>query len=352
MIELTDVVKEFDGVRVVDLIELKIKQGEFLTFLGPRDSGKTTILRLMAGFDYPTSGRIVIEGRDSTHDLPHHRNVHMIGSGPSLFPHMTVAENVAFGLRLRKQTTSEIEPKVNDVLKLLHLNEFAGRMPKQLTRSQQQQAAIARALVLHPAALLLDEPLGSLDIKVRKQMQMELKHLQMKLGIAFIYATRDPEESLIMSDRIAVIIQGRLVQIGRAAEIYDRPATSHVAGLIGETNLIQGRIEFIGRNEATLRRGDFLVAVHRVQGLEHGCDAFLSVRPERVWFSTGVSHKSFRGVLKEKIDIGSTVKLIVETPGIETMIISTQDRESASLVSPGDTLNFGWDAQDGHLLLG
>ncbi len=352
MVELKAVVKEFDGVRAVDGVSLRVGKGEFLTLLGPSGCGKTTTLRMIAGFEYPTSGQILLDGKDCAHDPPYRRNVNTVFQSYALFPHMTIEENVAFGLRLKKLPGADVETRVRKALGLVQLEALGGRHPKQVSGGQQQRAAVARALVMDPAVLLLDEPLGALDLKLRKQMQVELKHLQRKLGITFIYVTHDQEEALTMSDRIVVMNKGRIEQTATAVEIYDKPATSFVADFIGETNLIKGVIESPGGNEYVLRSGALALPIRSVEArTNEGKDAFLSIRPERIWFSTGVAMKAYRGTLKEKIYVGSAVKLMVDAPPLEKLVIATQDRESANLVNPGDALNFGWEPEDSHLML-
>jgi putative spermidine/putrescine transport system ATP-binding protein len=234
--------RHFGEVRAVDAITLDIQDGEFFTMLGPSGSGKTTSLRLIAGFDHPTSGQIVLFGQDVTHLPPYERDVTTVFQDYALFPHMTVADNVGYGLMIRKVDRAERMRRVAEMLELVRLPGMGGRKPSQLSGGQRQRVALARALILHPRVLLLDEPLGALDLKLRQQMQIELKSIQQQVGITFIYVTHDQEEALTMSDRIAVFNQGRIEQVGSPAEIYEHPATEFVAGFVGVSNLVRGEM--------------------------------------------------------------------------------------------------------------
>ena len=240
IIRLTDVDKSFDDERVVKKLNLDVEEGEFLTMLGPSGCGKTTTLRMIAGFEVPTSGQIFLEGEDVDDKKPNERNVNTVFQNYALFPHMNVFDNIAFGLVEKKVKKDEIRSRVEEMIKLVQLDGMEKRMPAQMSGGQKQRVAIARALVNRPKVLLLDEPLGALDLKLRKQMQGELKALQRRLGITFIYVTHDQEEALTMSDRIAVMNRGRLEQVGTPEEVYNHPETKFVADFIGEYNIIDG----------------------------------------------------------------------------------------------------------------
>ena len=230
------------AVKAVDDVSLQIRNGEFFSLLGPSGSGKTTSLRMIAGFDRPTSGQILLEGKDVSNLPPYERDVNTVFQDYALFPHMTVGENIAYGLMVKKVHKPEREQRVDEMLDLVRLTGFAGRKPSQLSGGQRQRVALARALINNPKVLLLDEPLGALDLKLRQQMQIELKAIQRRVGITFIFVTHDQEEALTMSDRIAVFNQGKVEQVGTPAEIYEHPTTPFVAGFVGVSNLVSGEV--------------------------------------------------------------------------------------------------------------
>src|SRR6202008_4916723 len=254
-IRLTDLSKHFREVRAVDRVSLDIRAGEFFSMLGPSGCGKTTTLRMIGGFELPTAGRIELRGRDVTTDPPDKRPVNMVFQNYALFPHLDVAGNIAFGLHRRSVEKSEIKRRVAEALDLVHLTGYEKRKPNQLSGGQQQRVALARALVNRPNVLLLDEPLGALDLKLRKQLQVELKRVQTEVGITFVYVTHDQEEALTMSDRIAVMNRGRVEQLGTPEELYERPATPFVADFIGTTNLLRGTVEAIDGGSPPVRLG-------------------------------------------------------------------------------------------------
>ena len=251
MIEIESVTKRFGGFTAVDDVSLGVCAGEFLTLLGPSGCGKTTLLRLLSGFETPDAGTIRIAGRDETHLAPYRRNVNQVFQSYALFPHLSARDNIAFGLRMRKTPKDETRRRVAEAVELVALRGFEERMPHQLSGGQRQRVALARALVPNPAVLLLDEPLSALDAKLRKQMQVELKRLQKRLGMTFVFVTHDQEEALTMSDRIAVMDRGRIVQLGTPAEIYHRPGDAFVADFVGEANLL--RVEWLGREDGAGR---------------------------------------------------------------------------------------------------
>jgi spermidine/putrescine transport system ATP-binding protein len=281
-IRLVDLEKRFGTVRAVDGVSLDVRSGEFFSLLGPSGCGKTTTLRMIGGFEMPTAGRIVLRGRDITHDPPDKRPVNMVFQQYALFPHLDVAGNVAFGLLRKKVDKSQIATRVGEALELVRLQGYERRRPSELSGGQQQRVALARALVNRPNVLLLDEPLGALDLKLRRQLQIELKRIQAEVGITFVYVTHDQEEALTMSDRIAVMHQGRVEQLGTPEELYERPATRFVADFIGTTNLLTGSVESIDAGTALVRLdgGDAC----RVAGgdLQAGRTVELSIRPESI----------------------------------------------------------------------
>ncbi len=282
-VELRDVVKQFGDVIAVNHVSLQIKDGEFFSLLGPSGCGKTTTLRMIAGFEMPTSGAIFIHGEQQGYRPPNKRPVNTVFQNYALFPHMTVAENIAFGMEMRQVPKDEIQRRVDEALAMVRLAGMGNRKPKQLSGGQQQRIALARALVNRPEVLLLDEPLGALDLKLRKAMQIELKALQEEVGITFIYVTHDQEEALTMSDRIAVMNNGVVHQVGDPESIYEHPADRFVADFIGETNFIPVRVVSLSPEiVVALDTGQQVVAGWAEEGLSVGDKAVLSIRPEKM----------------------------------------------------------------------
>jgi spermidine/putrescine transport system ATP-binding protein len=283
-VELNDVVKMFGDMAAVDHVSMSIKNKEFFSMLGPSGCGKTTTLRMIAGFEQPTSGQILLYGNDMVGTPSFRRNVNTVFQSYALFPHMTVEDNVGFGLEMKHISKEEIKKRVAEALELVRLPQMAKRYPKQLSGGQQQRVALARALVNKPQVLLLDEPLGALDLKLRKEMQIELKHMQREVGITFIYVTHDQEEALTMSDRICVMSKGKALQIGSPIEIYERPNCQFVADFIGETNFLHGKVSDVQGDYATVMVEDRPFVGRKVEGaaITRGMDAVLSVRPEKI----------------------------------------------------------------------
>jgi spermidine/putrescine transport system ATP-binding protein len=286
-IELVGVEKEFTAgghdVRAVERVDLRIAEGEFFSLLGPSGCGKTTTLRMIAGFEQPSSGQILLHGRDMVGVPPFRRDVNMVFQQYALFPHMDVFENVAFGLRRKKVDKDEVRRRVTEALALVELEGREKRKPRQLSGGQQQRVALARALVNRPRALLLDEPLGALDLKLRQAMQLELKRIQREVGITFVYVTHDQEEALTMSDRLVVMNAGRIEQLGSPRELYERPATRFVSNFIGTSNILTGRLERRGDTWALGGLGpDERVLVADVGDAQSGQEVELAVRPEKM----------------------------------------------------------------------
>jgi spermidine/putrescine transport system ATP-binding protein len=279
-VRLIELTKRFREIVAVDAISLDIQIGEFFSLLGPSGCGKTTTLRMIGGFELPTSGRIELRGRDVTLDTPERRPVNMVFQSYALFPHLSVFDNVAFGLRRRKVPDADVRRRVGATLELVRLTGYDRRGPGELSGGQQQRVALARALVCEPTVLLLDEPLGALDLKLRRQLQVELKRVQVEVGITFVYVTHDQEEALALSDRIAVMNGGRIEQLGTPEELYDRPATRFVADFIGTTNLLTGTVVSVAGDDAVLELEAGGRCVVGADGLAPGAVVEIAVRPE------------------------------------------------------------------------
>jgi spermidine/putrescine transport system ATP-binding protein len=282
LLELRQLTKRFGDFVAVDSVSLSIAPGEFLTLLGASGSGKTTTLRMIAGFEPPTGGEILMDGKDISPLPPFKRDINTVFQQYALFPHMSVRQNVEYGLRMKRVPKTERATRVDQALEMVQLAQLGARSPRQLSGGQQQRVALARALVNRPRVLLLDEPLGALDLKLRKGMQLELKHLQSSLGITFVYVTHDQEEALTMSDRIVLMRQGRVAQVGTPRDLYDRPASRYVADFIGETNLLGGTVVESRNGEAALRIGADVLRGVSDGILETGREAWLAVRPESI----------------------------------------------------------------------
>ena len=316
VVELRAVFKTLNGHEILHDINLTVREGEFLTLLGPSGCGKTTLLRLISGFEEPTQGHVFIDGKDVSGLSPIKRHVHTVFQSYALFPHMSVFDNVAFGLRCQKIPEAQVQTRVADVLKMVKLEKFAKRKPHQLSGGQQQRVAIARAAVNRPRVLLLDEPLSSLDYRLRKLMQIELKQLQRTLGITFIFVTHDQEEALSMSDRVVVLHEGRIEQIGTPRQVYEDPQTLAVGEFIGEVNLFAGEIlERLPNNKYLVKVLDKPREAKSTKPLNVGEKIHVLIRPEdvRVWGQREVTDTSdmFAGVVEEVTYKGTTVDLIV-----------------------------------------
>jgi len=322
-VQIVDLVKRFPEVTAVDGINLDVAGGEFFSLLGPSGCGKTTTLRLIAGFEQPTEGRILLDGRDVAQTPPHKRNVNTVFQSYALFPFLTVEENVSFGLRYQNVTKDEARKKAAEALGLVRLEGLQKRRPGQLSGGQQQRVALARALVLNPAVLLLDEPLGALDAKLRKALQIELKALQEEVGITFIYVTHDQEEALTMSDRLAVMSNGRVEQVGNPVEVYEEPASAYVADFLGVSNMMSA----VGEGGGRVRLGDFqLVAAGGDFGAEGRIR--LVIRPERVTLEDHGTAGDNRvpGMVERVLYVGSTIQVLVHLAHGETLQAWMQNR--------------------------
>jgi spermidine/putrescine transport system ATP-binding protein len=315
VVEIKGVSKSFNDQDVLKCIDLTIKHGEFLTLLGPSGCGKTTLLRMISGFEEPTNGDIYIDGKNAKGLPPHERHVHTVFQSYALFPHMTVSDNVAFGLRCNGIPENEVKPRVEEALRMVKLENFGNRKPAQLSGGQQQRVAIARAVVNRPLVLLLDEPLSSLDYRLRKTMQMELRQLQRKLGITFIFVTHDQEEALSMSDRVVVMSEGVITQIGTPRQVYEEPACLSVAKFIGEVNIFETNVSSITDGKITVNIEGMPHTYPNKHNFSVGDKALVLVRPEdvRVYDSNEVTDTSnmYRGIVEDFTYKGTTVDLMV-----------------------------------------
>jgi len=310
-LEIEDLRKSFGAQNVVEDFDLAVGRGEFVSFLGPSGCGKTTTLRMVAGFEVPSSGTVRIDGRDVTGLRPNQRNVGMVFQSYALFPNMTVAENVGFGLKVAGRPGSEIAPRVAEMLRLVKLPSLSGRYPYQLSGGQQQRVALARALAIRPQVLLLDEPLSALDAKIRLVLRDEIKAVQRELGITTIYVTHDQEEALSMSDRIVVMNEGRIEQIGTPFEIYNRPCTRFVASFVGTLNILRGRVLDAGAGRIDID-GQEVVAARGVAGAQPGDVRSVALRPEAIALEDGGGERNrLSGTIEEVSFLGSVVRIRV-----------------------------------------
>jgi len=320
-VKLVDLVKRFGDFMAVAGLNLDMPPGEFFSLLGPSGCGKTTTLRMIAGFEKPSEGQILLDGVDMAQTPPHKRNVNTVFQSYALFPHLTVEENVAFGLRYKDASKSETKERVGSALELVALTGFEKRRPTQLSGGQQQRVALARALILNPAVLLLDEPLGALDAKLRKRLQIELKALQEEVGITFIYVTHDQEEALTMSDRIAVMSQGRVEQVGPPKEIYEEPATAYVADFLGISNLMDATADGMGeQNRCKVSLGESRLLAGAGEPDARG-PVKVTIRPERVQLeSQGTTGENrVPGMVERVVYVGSIMQVIVHLASGQTL---------------------------------
>jgi spermidine/putrescine transport system ATP-binding protein len=326
-IELCGLTKKF-GEIAVDNVDLSVASGEFFSLLGPSGCGKTTTLRLIAGFEQPTSGQILLDGVDVSDVPPHRRKVNTVFQSYALFPFLTVFDNVAFGLRHRKLDKADLRRRVGEALELVRMTSFAKRRPGQLSGGQQQRVALARALVLNPAVLLLDEPLGALDAKLRRSLKVELKALQERIGITFLYVTHDQEEALTMSDRLAVMNAGRIVQIGTPREVYEEPAEAYVADFLGAANLMEVEVISAG----AVRLGDFALSAERCEAATGSAHAV--IRPERVRIETHGSAGDNRvpAMVERVVFLGAATQVMLRlAPGVPLQALIQNDGEQPDL---------------------
>jgi spermidine/putrescine transport system ATP-binding protein len=354
-IELTGVVKEFHSggevITAVRRLDLAIRQGEFFSMLGPSGCGKTTTMRIIAGFEEPTEGSVSLQGRDVTWDPPNKRDVNMVFQSYALFPHMSVFENVAFGLRRKGVHSGEITRRVGEMLEIVDLTGREQRRPRELSGGQQQRVALARALVNGPKALLLDEPLGALDLKLRQAMQVELKRIQREVGITFVYVTHDQGEALTMSDRIAVMNDGLIEHLGTPRDIYERPANRFVAGFIGTSNVLTGEVSRItdGNAVVVVRPDEQVIVPAGERTMAPSSQIEITVRPEKISISAGRPDSAgsvLRGTVTEVVYLGTSTTFTVRTTTGADMLVFQQNAASSSTdAARGDSVWLSWDPQ-------
>ncbi|HET7560152.1 MAG TPA: ABC transporter ATP-binding protein [Limnochordia bacterium] len=353
MVELVGVSKRFGENLVVKDLSLTIGEGEFLTLLGPSGCGKTTTLRMIAGFEAPTAGEVRLDGQRVNDVPPYRRNVNTVFQSYALFPHLTVRENIAFGLKLQKLDAAEQKRRIDEAMERVKLPDLGERKPRQLSGGQQQRVALARALVCRPRVLLLDEPLGALDLKLRKAMQIELKQLQQALGMTFIYVTHDQEEALTMSDRIAVMNRGRIEQLGSGADVYHNPRTRFVAEFIGEANLYSAKVLRREGDKALVEACGFTSWVR--SGEDHANDTLL-IRPERLDLAAADAAPAGRNVVRGKVESvifgGAFIRVIVAAPGGSITVQVLADDGHRHLAAVGREVALHWTPDDARLLAG
>ena len=353
-VKFENVDKSYDGESlVVKGLNLDIPQGEFLTMLGPSGSGKTTTLMMLAGFETPTSGEIYLEGEPISSIPPYKRGIGMVFQNYALFPHMTVNENLAFPLEVRKLEKSEVDEKVHKALSMVELQDFGTRMPLQLSGGQQQRVALARALVFEPRLVLMDEPLGALDKKLREQMQYEIKHIHENIGITVVYVTHDQSEALTMSNRIAVFNDGKIQQISTPDVLYEKPDNSFVAQFIGENNQIKGKVKSMNGKNCVVEteNGDEIVSL-KININSVGETSLLSLRPERVWVNVNEKNyeNNFDAKVEELIYLGDHVRTRVKVCGNDQFIVKIPNSSDHSDLKEGATVELSWKADDTRAL--
>ncbi|MCB9147667.1 MAG: ABC transporter ATP-binding protein [Caldilineaceae bacterium] len=368
-VELKNVVKQFPDpsggvVTAVDDVTLQIYDGEFFSLLGPSGCGKTTTLRMIAGLELPSSGSVLIHGQEMAQEPAYRRPVNTVFQRYALFPHMTVYDNVAFGLRMKQVAKDEVRQRVDDVLKLVRLDAMGQRKPGQLSGGQQQRVALARALVNNPEVLLLDEPLGALDLKLRQAMQDELKRIQQTVGITFIYVTHDQEEALTMSDRIAVMNDGRVLQVDTPYELYEDPESRFVANFIGETNFLTGKTDRVAGSLVYVRLDNgAMTTIETGNGaigetVKAGAAVTVAIRPEKIYLGRGdapaEADNAYAGKVENIVYIGTDTYYDMDLPGQTKVTVRQQNQDytgSANTLAVGDMGYVAWRAHNASLLM-
>ena len=342
---LDSVSRTFEDVRAVDEVSLEVSHGEFFSLLGPSGCGKTTTLRLIAGFEVPDAGRIALSGLDITRQPPNRRRVNTVFQHYALFPHMTVENNVAYGLKYESLDKEERRVRLERGLSTVRLQELRKRFPRELSGGQQQRVALARALVKEPAVLLLDEPLAALDLKLRKAMQTELKRLQERVGITFVYVTHDQEEALTLSDRIAVMNAGRVLQVGTPSDVYERPASRFVADFIGDSNFFVGTVEATGPPVVVRTSKAFILRCTASTRVERGMSVVVAVRPEQIEIASsdeGSEDNSIDGVIARRTYLGDLIQYHVEVAGELDVRVQRQNKFQQHAFEAGERVSLRW----------
>ena len=358
IVRLQDLCKHFGDVIAVDNVNLDIEEGEFITLLGPSGCGKTTTLRMIAGLEMPTSGTVFLEGNDVTHTPPEKRPVNMVFQAYALFPHMTIAENIAFGPMIKKWPKDQISRGVEEMLKIVRLEGFGARKPDQLSGGQAQRVALARAVINRPRVLLLDEPLGALDLKLRRAMQLELRGIHQRLGMTFVYVTHDQEEAMVMSDRIVLMSRGRIAQIGTPTEIYNRPASEFASRFIGEANLLQGTVKAVLADHMDLDIDGLTLSSPVQPGFSVGQKAMVSIRPERITLLTSKEQippdwqNVFAGTVVTTIFLGPLGRYQVRLANDLLLLVDRPTAEGALSCCVRDEIYVSWDASSNVVLAG
>jgi len=346
-VAITGLSKSFGTALALDNVSLAVQPGEFVSLLGPSGCGKTTLLRIIAGFESPTQGRVFIHGQDVTDLAAEQRPTNLVFQRGALFPHMSVGMNIGYALRLRRWPAARIAARVEEMLALVRLDGMRDRMPGQLSGGQSQRVALARALAAEPKVLLLDEPLSALDLKLREQMQLELRAIQRQLGATFVFVTHDQTEALVMSDRIAILQGGRIVQTGSPQDIYRRPNSVFVSGFIGQTNLLRGRIVGQGGALTTIDVGGVHLSAPTPPGLAPGDSAILLLRPEAMRLrqpgSAQVAGCAVGGPMTDRVYLGHCVRISFAGPGGTTLCADLREEEAEGL-HKGDIVALGWAA--------
>ncbi len=349
---LRGIAKHYGPHRAIDGLDLDIHAGEFITLLGPSGSGKTTTLMLIAGFEQPSAGTILIDGRAVERVPAYRRNIGMVFQSYALFPHLTVAENIGFPLKQRGVARGEREQAVTRMLDLVQLQGYAGRFPQQLSGGQQQRVAIARAIVFNPRVLLMDEPLSALDKQLRENLQLEIKRLHDRLGITFVYVTHDQREALVMSDRVSVMNEGRVEQIAAPGVLYDQPANRFVAAFVGEANML--RVAGIERDGARVAIRTAEGAVLHAPGQEGRADCLCMVRPEKMWVAADgeadLGCNRLAAVVREVVFMGEMTRYALQTEGGTAVVVKQTNRAGSASLAPGDRASVVWAVEDTRLV--
>ena len=354
ILHIEGVSKSFGDFLAVDNFSLDIEEGELVTLLGPSGCGKTTLLRMIAGFEVADSGKILIEGQDMKHIPAYHRPVNMVFQRYSLFPHLNVFENIAFGLRLKRLPDSQISEKVESMLDLVQLPGFGDRQVTKLSGGESQRVALARALIMEPKVLLLDEPLGALDLKIRKEMEIELKRIHLELGATFLYVTHDQGEAMTISDRIVIMNKGKIVQVGSPPEIYSHPVDTFCASFVGESNLYKTSVIGVEPGIAVVGLGEERICARSQPNIQTGQECSVLIRPEVLSVyqvgQTGVNENELQGEIIDTIFLGSSVYYHVDIGAPSLLIVEEHMKESQHIFKRTESVIVGWSTNDTLLL--